>query len=485
MPIAYSYTRFSSDAQEGNDSIRRQTAAAAKFIEDHPELGLVLDTTLSLTDAGVSAYKGKNLGKSGALGLFMEAVRNGLIKPGSWLLLESLDRFTRQPVNVAAPELLFLINEGIVVVTLHNKTIYREEDFKGNEGIVNLMGALIAMQGHYQEQVAKGKRVAAAWKNNYAKAAAVGHVITKTVPFWLEVNSERNGFNVLDDKAAIVREIYERRAGGEGKAKIAKDLTARGVPTSKGRGLIWHPSAVAKLLDSDTPSGALVNKHGERLESYYPSIVSPALFQQVRALRQQAPVQGKATTSHVLTGLVKHECGTTMRRVNKGVKSSGIKLQCPKCLNSIPFKEAVNLVSQALFVSQWVKSNTNAGAETLQKEADIDGLALEVEDAYLHWRRVKTLEAKTIFERITRDLTQAREELTKVKGTNTEVLASMEEQALTRASKGDSILSALGSVVTSASFNHECTELKVQTISGKNVVISRELSSATRMVEAL
>jgi hypothetical protein len=474
MPVAYSYKRFSSDAQEGNDSIRRQTAAAAKFIEDHPELGLVLDTTLSLTDAGVSAFKGKNLSKTGSLGIFMDAVRDGIIKPGSWLLLESLDRFTRQAVNFAAPELLFLINQGIVVVTLHNKTIYRQEDFEGNEGIVNLMGALIAMQGHHQEQVAKGKRVAAAWKSNYAKAAAGGHVVTKIVPFWLEVNPERTGFNVLEDRAAIVREIYERRASGDGKTKIANDLTSRGVPTSKGRGAgIWHPSAVAKLLDSDTPSGALVNKHGERLEGYYPSIVSPALFQQVRALRQQAPVQGKAITSHILTGLVKHECGTTMRRVNKGVKSAGIKLQCPKCLNSIPFKEAVNLVSQALFESQWVKSNTNAGAETLLKEVEIDGLTLEVEEAYLHWRRVKTLEAKTIFERITRDLTLAREELTKVKGTNTEVLASMEEQALTRASKGGSILNALGSVVTSASFNHECTELKVQTISGKNMVVLR------------
>lgn len=474
MPIAYSYKRFSSDAQEGNDSIRRQTAAAAKFIDDHPELDLTLDTTLSLTDAGVSAFKGKNLSKTGTLGMFMEAVRDGIIKPGSWLLLESLDRFTRQAVNLAAPELLSLINQGIVVVTLHNQTIYRAEDFSGMEGLVNLIGALIAMQGHHQEQVAKGKRVAAAWKNNYAKAAAGGHVVTKIVPFWLEVNPERTGFNVLEDKASIVREIFERRASGEGKTKIANDLTARGVPTPKGRGAgIWHPSAVAKLLDSDTPAGVLVNKHGERFEGYYPSIVSPALFQQVRALRQQAPVQGKASTSHILTGLVKHECGTTMRRVNKGVKSSGIKLQCPKCLNSIPFKEAVNLVSQALFESQWVKSNTDAGAETLQKEADIYGLELEVEEAYLHWRRVKTLEAKTIFERITKELTEARDALTKVKGTNTEVLALMEEQALIRASKGGAILSALGSVVTFASFNHECSELKVQTISGKNVVISR------------
>lgn len=473
MPIAYSYKRFSSDAQEGNDSIRRQTAAAAKYIEDHPELDLVLDTTLSLTDAGVSAYKGKNF-QQGALGVFMDAVRDGLIPSGSWLLLESLDRFTRQAVNVAAGELLSLINRGIVVVTLHNQTVYREEQFQGTDGLVNLLGALIAMQGHHSEQVTKGKRVAAAWKNNYSKAAAGGHVVTKIAPFWLEVNSERTGFNVLEDKANIVREIYQRRATGEGNTKIANDLTARGIPTSKGRGAgMWHPSAVAKLLASDTPAGVLVNKHGERFEGYYPAIVSPALYQQVRALRQQAPVQGKAPSSHILTGLIKHECGTTMRRINKGARSSGVKMQCPKCLNALPFVEAVNLVQQALFSAQWEESTTKAGAETLQIERDIAGLEEEVETAYLHWRRLKTLESKTMYERVTRDLTEGRDALKALKGTNTEVLALIEEQALTRASNEGKLISALGSVVTSAAFNHECTELKVQTISGKNVTVFR------------
>ena len=474
MPIAYSYKRFSSNAQEGGDSIRRQTAAAAKYIEDHPELDLVLDTTLSLTDEGVSAYKGKNF-KQGALGVFMDAVRDGLIPSGSWLLLESLDRFTRQAVNVAAGELLSLINRGIVVVTLHNQTIYREEQFQETDGLVNLLGALIAMQGHHSEQVTKGKRVAAAWKNNYSKAAAGGHVVTKIAPFWLKVNADRTGWLVLEDKAKIVQEIYERRAAGEGNTKIANDLTARGVPTSKGKGAgMWHPSAVAKLLASDTPAGVLVNKYGEVFEGYYPAIVSPALHQQVRALRQQSPALGKAPNSHILTGLVKHACGTTMRRINKGARSSGIKLQCPKCLNALPFIEAVNLVGTALFSSQWEPSTTKDGAETFQMEQDMAGLEEEVEQAFRHWQLVKTLESKNMYERVTRHLTEAREALKTLKGTNTEVLALIEEQALTRASKGaGGIISAIGSVVTSAAFNHECSELKVQTISGKTVHVFR------------
>jgi DNA invertase Pin-like site-specific DNA recombinase len=470
MPIAYSYKRFSSDAQEGNDSIRRQTAAASKYIEENPELGLVLDTTLSLTDAGVSAYKGKNL-KQGALGVFMEAVRDGLIQPGSWLLLESLDRFTRQSVNIAANELLSLINRGIVVVTLHNQTIYREEDFQGSEGLVNLLGALIAMQGHFQEQMTKGKRVAAAWAANYSKAAAGGHVVTKIVPFWLSVNADRSGFNVLEDKAAIVREIYERRASGEGKTAIANSLTASGVPTSKGRGNLWHPSAVAKLLDSDTPSGALVNKHGERFEGYYPAIVEPALFQAVRALRSAQPSQGKSTKAHVLTGLVKHDCGTTMRRVNKGERSV-VKLQCPKCMNGLKFTEAVNLVSQALFESQWVEAPSVHGADLLSKERALEALTLEIEEAWTAWRLIKTLEARKLWEGLNREAAEAKKELVELKSTNTEVLASMEEANLLRHSKAGNIIGAARSVITSASMDTECTTLSVRLISGKTVTVT-------------
>lgn len=471
MPIAYSYKRFSSDQQDGNDSIRRQTAIAHRFIEDHPEYGLVLDTTLSLTDAGVSAYKGKNLSKSGALGMFMESVRDGLIKPGSWLLLESLDRFTRQSVNIAANELLSLINRGIVVVTLHNGTIYREEDFSGTEGLVNLLGALIAMQGHHAEQQTKGKRVAAAWSANYAKAAKGGHVVTKIVPFWLQVNAERTGFNVLEDKAAIVREIYERRASGEGKTAIANSLTARGVPTSKGRGAgIWHPSAVAKLLNSDTPAGVLINKHGERFEGYYPAIVESSLFQTVRALRNAQPSQGKGVKSHMLTGLIKHDCGTTMRRVNKGARSV-IRLQCPKCMNALPFVEAVNLVCQALFESQWIEAPSVLGADLLSKERDLEALALEIEEAWGEWRRCKTLETRQLWERLTREEAVAKRALNELKGTNTEVLTSMEEQALLRHSKAGNILGASGSVITSASMDTECTTLLVRLISGKTVSV--------------
>jgi len=471
MPIAYSYKRFSSDAQEGNDSIRRQTAAAQKFVEEHPEHLLVLDTTLSLTDAGVSAYKGRNI-KTGTLGVFIDAVKDNLIPEGSWLLLESFDRFTRQSVNIAANELLNLINQGIVVVTLHNETIYRLEDFEGTDGLVNLLGALIAMEGHHREQVTKGKRIFEAWKAKYNKIEQEHHIITKLVPFWISVDGDKTKFELIEDRVLIVNEIFTRRANGEGSSKIANDLTARGIPTPKGRSSVWHSSSVSKILLSDAVIGTLINNKGEKYEDYFPKIIDIGTFQRVRALRQQPPSVGMTPKAHPLTRLVKHDCGQTMRRVNKGAKAGGVpKLKCLGCNVGIPFTRALELVTQALFETQYIAAPTHYGEEILGLDATVSALTADAEDEYLNWRKNRSLESRQQWERVIKELNECKSKLSRISGANTEVLSAIEEKTLARASHQKSTINALRAVATEIHFNHDCTELSLYTISGKVVKV--------------
>ena len=469
MPIAYSYKRFSSNAQEGNDSIRRQTAAAKRFVEEHPEYRLVLDTTLTLVDAGVSAYKGRNI-KIGALGIFIDAVKDNIIPEGSWLLLESLDRFTRQTVNIAANELLNLINHGIVVVTLHNETIYKAEDFENLDGMVNLLGAMIAMQGHHSEQVTKGKRVMEAWKGKYSKLASGQHIITKLVPFWLKVNSTRTGFEILEERVKIVQEIFESRSLGIGKSKIATNLTSRGVTTPKGMSSTWHASTVNKILMSDAAIGTLTNNKGERYIDYFPRIIDEAIFQNVQAMRQQPASVGMTITAHPLTGLFKHDCGTTMRRVNKGAKAGGEpKFICPLCKLGLPFKVALQLVEQALDNAHFVAAPTSQGEEIFGLEQFIGNLEEEVNEAYAHFRKVKTLEARQLWEKLTYEKNTLTEELFTKRGSNTEVLLVVEAAAIERARQAGKLISCLRSITTSAQFNNKFTKLTLKTISGKVV----------------
>ena len=108
-PTAYSYRRFSSLEQSKGDSLRRQTELSEQYAIEH---NLVLDDSLSLLDAGVSAYRGAN-STEGALSRFIEAVKDGRVASGSWLLVESLDRLSRNTVDNALALFLQLLQSGI------------------------------------------------------------------------------------------------------------------------------------------------------------------------------------------------------------------------------------------------------------------------------------------------------------------------------------------------------------------------------------
>jgi hypothetical protein len=56
-----------------------------------------LDTELTFEDLGKSAYRGANV-MDGALGQFIEAVDSGQVKKGSYLLVENLDRLSRDRI---------------------------------------------------------------------------------------------------------------------------------------------------------------------------------------------------------------------------------------------------------------------------------------------------------------------------------------------------------------------------------------------------
>jgi DNA invertase Pin-like site-specific DNA recombinase len=93
MPKAYSYIRLSSERQLLGVGLQRQLDLSRKYAKDH-DLDLVDE---SFQDLGVSAYHGDNL-VEGKLGAFLDAVKDGTIERGSYLLVESLDRISRQKV---------------------------------------------------------------------------------------------------------------------------------------------------------------------------------------------------------------------------------------------------------------------------------------------------------------------------------------------------------------------------------------------------
>ena len=97
--IAYSYKRWSSSIQGKGHTEERQAELAEEYCHRH---GLTLDTKLKMTDEGVSGYSGKNI-KDGALGAFIKLIEAGTIAPGSFLLIEDVDRLSRLTVVEGHP----------------------------------------------------------------------------------------------------------------------------------------------------------------------------------------------------------------------------------------------------------------------------------------------------------------------------------------------------------------------------------------------
>ena len=106
--LAFSYIRMSTDTQLKGHSKQRQLEKSAAYAKVH---GLELADELQLEDIGVSAFKGDNV-KEGALGRFLHAVEKGRVPAGSYLLVESLDRISRQEVLKSLSLFLRIIDFG-------------------------------------------------------------------------------------------------------------------------------------------------------------------------------------------------------------------------------------------------------------------------------------------------------------------------------------------------------------------------------------
>ena len=121
MTVAYSYLRYSSKAQRLSHSLKRQLEAAELWAAKRPDV--ILDTTTR--DLGVSAFKGEHRVR-GALSSFLDRIKTGQIAPGSYLLVETFDRLSRESEMVAVNLLSSIVLAGVRVVTLRDGHEYHE-----------------------------------------------------------------------------------------------------------------------------------------------------------------------------------------------------------------------------------------------------------------------------------------------------------------------------------------------------------------------
>ena len=312
--------RFSTKAQSSGDSCRRQTKKAIEYAALN---NLVLDSG-TYSDEGVSAFKGKNA-ETGKLAAFIQAVDDGIIESNSYLLVESLDRLSRNFVDEALELFLGITRRGITIVTLADKPpqVYSREQTK-KDGGRSLQESINVMIRSHEESVTKSGRV----KEGLAERRAQGKKRERG-PHWLRLRSDGMEYEINEDQAEPIRQMFRMCASGSGAHTIAKTINALG-------GKQWQSPNVLRLLRSPSVIGTLVSSRGlEPLMDHYKPIINKQLFYEVQTiLERRAGIGGGRRPEDVpnlFTGLLRcANCSAALRFNRKDGKHSYLK-----CTNSL------------------------------------------------------------------------------------------------------------------------------------------------------
>lgn len=371
MTLGFSLIRFSTPGQADGDSFRRQFKPVVEFCEKH---GLTLDTSLHESDVrrlGVSAFKGEQIRK-GSLGKFLRLVEAGKVPPGSWLIVEEIDRLTRQIHDQAYDLCLTLMRAGIVIATMMDGEIYDLESI--NASLEKRLKLQLRLDAAHEYSKKLRERVSSSWEGRREKIRAGQGVATNACAGWLRADNGK--FCEIPEHVAVMRQIISWRHLRLGRRAIATMLNGpipaslkpfypdhKRVPNFRG-GDGWHPSTIAALVRNIAlvglyqPRKADGTPIGEPVEGHYPRIISDEDFWRAQWGPDNRSSPGQTSRGHwnLLKGICKcGSCGRTLIGLNTG---KGTFLVCGharlglcgnRYMMTYPPLEADLLASLALF----------------------------------------------------------------------------------------------------------------------------------------
>jgi DNA invertase Pin-like site-specific DNA recombinase len=311
-PVAYSYIRYSHPDQAKGDSLHRQMEATAEWCSRN---GVDLDINLSLRDEGVSAFRGKHRRSDRhALARFLDEVRAKRVPRGSYLVIENLDRLSREDLQPALLLVLNLLQDGVRVVQLRPEMVFDDK----SDTLPVMMMMVELSRGHSESRM-KSDRIGAAWRTKKAEARKAGSVQTTQVPGWLQVAGRKKDgkhatggtFKTIPARVKVVRHIFKLAIAGEGLGRIVDHLTKAKV-RAWGYSGKWNKVYVFKILTGRAVLGEYQptkrgEPDGEVIPGYFPSVIAPETWQQAQdalASRRDRPGSPGKRIANLFSGLL-------------------------------------------------------------------------------------------------------------------------------------------------------------------------------------
>lgn len=276
---AYSYSRVS-QYHTGSTSIERQETFAETICREE---GWTLDDTLVFVDKGRSAFRGKNRTATGDLTRCLNAIESGRIAPGSVLIVENIDRLSRQEVDTAYDLFRSILKAGVWLATEQPRRIYRP----GPQDFIALLEPLWQMYLAHNESAKKSMRIGEEWVKGRRVARETGRPSMHHGPCWCRRTAD--GWTPIPEVVGVLVRMCNLLAKGMGTGRVAALFNREEVPAPRG-GTNWRGSSILRMVRGNAllgewqPCRMIEGKQrpeGDPLPGFYPAAVSPELLGQV------------------------------------------------------------------------------------------------------------------------------------------------------------------------------------------------------------
>lgn len=343
---AFSYIRMSTEMQLKGHSLERQLELTREYAKEND-----LELIESLQDIGLSAHSGANVSK-GQLGRFLTAISEGEIEKDCVLIVENLDRLSRQSPRKAFQKFNNILDYGIEIHTIFDKQVYTSKSVDDNPG--QLFASIGVMLRAYSESEDKSIRLKKKWAKKRDDLA--NQILTTVGPAWLEAKEDGKGFRKVPDRCKTIKKIFDLCIDeNKGTYAIATFLNS---PENRDKyPRFTQPKKVNRLKDGGTRTGwqksyimKILNNpsvHGEFqphffdegrkripadfvLPDYYPAVISKERFALAQARLKERKVRGGGrkgeSFNNIFTKLLKcGSCGASIYYKDKGESPKGGK----------------------------------------------------------------------------------------------------------------------------------------------------------------
>lgn len=229
----------------------------------------------SYVDSGISGFRGKNFSNESALSEFLKLVDNGNIQQGSVLIVENMDRLSRQSILPCLSKFIEIINKGIGIGVISQNKIFDTASVTNNP--MELMLVLVEFARANSESATKSVRSKSVIAAKIERIKKGEKIWLNQRPTWI-VEMKNNKFKIDEKKAGLVQGIFRRYLAGSSCNAIANELNkARTATLREFEGGIWTNSTIATILKNKNVIGWM-KINGNEFDDFFPRIIDEKDF---------------------------------------------------------------------------------------------------------------------------------------------------------------------------------------------------------------